>query len=39
MEYFFGIKSFKAVMVSFLSIKNLKSCKKWQSPFFSIKNF
>ena len=34
MEYFFGIKNFKTVMVSFLRIKNCKSRKKATESFF-----
>ena len=39
MESFFGTKNFKTVMVSFFSIKNIKSHKKVMESFFSIKNF
>ena len=39
MEYLFGIKNCKTVMVFFFSIKNFKSRKKVMEFFFSISNF
>ena len=38
-DSFFGIENFMTVMVSFFSIKDLKSRKKVMEFFFSINNF
>ena len=40
MEFLFGIKNFKTVMVFFFSeLITQKVVRKWRSPFLNIKNF
>ena len=40
MEFLFGIKNFKTVMVFFFSeLITQKVARKWRSPFLNIKNF